>query len=176
MEFLRNELPEFITIGHVEKVHGVQGGLKVRPLTDYPPRFKELTSLQVERRTGQISEYQIEQVSLQGNSVYLKLQGLDSRDAAESLRGAYLNIPRAEILPLDEGEFYFFEVVGFEVVTNAGRSLGLIEEVLDMPANAVLRVTTQDKEHLIPVIPDVIEQVNRESGRVVVNPIDGLLD
>ncbi len=170
------DLPDFIAVGYVEKAHGVKGELKVRPMTDQPSRFGILDSVQIETRDGQTSTHDIEVVQVRSGSVILKLAGVDSRDAAAALRGAYINIPREEALPLDEGEFYYFEVIGFEVLTLEGQRLGIIEEVMDLPANAVLRVVEGGKEYLIPVIPEVIDTVDRDGERIVINPIAGLLD
>ena len=170
------ELPEYIAVGFVKKAHGVDGQIAVQPLTDYPPRFKQLAAVQVEMPTGDVSWHEIEHVSCREDRVFLKLRGVNSREQAATLKGAYLNIPRTEALPLKEGEFYFFEVIGFQVVTRQGRRVGAIVEVLDMPANAVLRVVKDGREHLIPVIPDVMVEVDRKGETIVIDPLDGLLE
>lgn len=170
------ELPDFVAVGYVEKAHGIKGELKIQPLTDHPSRFGVLRSVQVEMRDGQTRVHEIEGAQVRSRCVILKLAGVDSRDAAAALRGAYINIPREDVLPLEDGDFYYFEVIGFEVATVEGQRLGIIEEVMDLPANAVLKVNEGDKEYLIPVIPEVIDTVDREGERIIINPISGLLD
>lgn len=174
---MTRQLPDFVVVGYVEKAHGVKGELRVKALTDHPPRFNDLQYLQTELRNGSVQEHEIESVLVRQDCVYLKLANINRREQAEALKGALLSIKRDEVLPLSGNDFYYYEVLDFVVETNDGRALGRIREVYDYPANAVLSVIAAgNREVLIPVIPSVIEKVDRENCRIIINPIDGLFD
>jgi len=84
--------PERISIGFVEKAHGVKGELKIRPLTDYPPRFKELSAVFVELRNGTVDTFDVERALVRDRHVFLKLDGVSDRDEATNLKGSYIQI------------------------------------------------------------------------------------
>jgi len=87
-----------------------------------------------------------------------------------------VQVPFEEAMPLPEGDFYLFELVGLQVFTVAGEYLGVIEEILETGANDVLVVKTQAQaEILLPSIPDVVKSVEPDAGRVLVELIDGLI-
>ena len=167
--------PQHVVIGVVQKAHGVKGQIKVRPLTDDPHRFKRLRSVLVESRSGVQKWLGISEVRIDGGTVVLRLDGVENREAAKDLNGAYLSIRYEEILPLEEGAFYHFEVIGFEVHTTTGEYQGDVERVMDLPANDVLVVKNKHREILLPVIKDVIRKVDREKKRIIIEAVDGLL-
>jgi 16S rRNA processing protein RimM len=107
----------------------------------------------------------------------LQLEGVADRDAAERLRGALVQIAIQDALPLDEGEYYEYQVVGIEVETEAGEPLGEIVEVLNLPeANDVFVVAGERGEVLLPVTQEVVVDLDLEARRLVVHLLPGLLD
>lgn len=165
-----------VVIGVVERAHGVKGEVKVKPLTDFPQRFKKLKTVNVELTGGLTREVEIIKAALRRESVYLTLKGIDTREEAEALRGGYLHISLEQLVPLAADEFYHFEVIGFEVRTTEKEFLGIVDEVLALPANDVLVVKAGEREHLIPVVKDVIKKIDRARGQITIHVIDGLLD
>ena len=172
----KKRLSDFVAIGVVEKAHGVKGDVKVRPVTDYPPRFKSLHKVIVEAPAGEVEELEISKVLVCGNVVYLNFKGIDTRDKAQALRGALINVKKEDVLPLEEGRFYHFEILGFEVKTTSGEFLGNVEEVMDLPANAVLVVKNKNREYLIPVIQDVVKKMDMGNGEIIIESMEGLLE
>ena len=167
--------PDQIVIGRIVKPQGVRGEVKVKPLTDHPPRFTELKSVTVELTSGETLELTISDVSLRGTFVYLTFDGIGTREQAERLRGGWIQIHKEEVLPLADDEFYGFEVEGFVVRTVEGKRLGVVEEVLDLPANAVFVVREGEQEWLIPAIKEVVRELNRETRELVIQPLEGML-
>ena len=107
----------------------------------------------------------------------LTLEGCTTRDAAEVLRGAMVEIAMADAVPLNEEEYYHFQVIGMQVVTDAGDVLGQITDVFTVPgANDVFVVHGTRGEILIPVIEDVVINLDKETGRVLIHMLPGLLD
>jgi len=98
----------------------------------------------------------------------VKLQGIDNRTLAELFRGRYLEVPEGEMRELAAGRFYHHQVVGLAVVTESGESIGVVEEVLERPANDVWVSRQGTIEHLIPATKDAVLEVDVTNGRVVV--------
>ena len=167
---------DFVAIGIVEKAHGIKGKVRVKPITDYPPRFKLLESVIIENRSGESRRLAVSEISVGDRVVYLRLESIETREEAEQLRGTYLGIRRDEVLTLEDDRFYHFEIIGFNVITVSGREIGYVEEVMDLTANAVLVVRNVGCESLIPVIKDVIKEIDKDNRKILIDPINGLID
>ncbi len=168
--------PEFVLVGQIIKPHGVLGAVKVKPLTDDPKRFLSLKTVFLGEEDKAGEQYVIERVQFQNSNLILTFEHINSRDEAEQWRRQYIQIPTSEALPLPEGEHYFYELVGLLVVTNKGDKIGVVKDIVSYPANDVIVVKSDDKEILIPDIPDIVERIDMDAGEIVINPMPGLLD
>ncbi|WP_374687386.1 ribosome maturation factor RimM [Promineifilum sp.] len=165
--------PRFLAVGRVLKPHGVRGEVRVEPLTDDPARFKQLTHIYVgERNPRRVA---IEGVRFHQSWVLLRLDGYPTRTEAELLRNELLQVTEAEAVPLEEGEYYLYQLEGLAVYTEAGVHLGRLTDVLETGANNVFIVQGPKGELLIPDIPDVVQDVDIAGGRLVIRPLPGLL-
>ena len=172
----KNALPDFVIIGKITRPHGVRGTLRIEPITDDPQRFKLLSKIYIQCENGSQVEYDIANVNIANRYILLDLQQINTRNDAELLRGCYIEIPRQECLPLPEGEHYYFELIGFYVVSNQGKVIGELLDIHSYPANDVYVVKNDDKEILIPAVDEFIEHVDFETCTININPIDGLLE
>jgi 16S rRNA processing protein RimM len=152
-----------IRVGQVAGAYGLEGAVKVIPLTDFGDRFDAGSSLVLEGAPRHVEWSRTGQLGL-----VLKLRGIDNRTMAELFRGRYLEVPEESVRPLAEGRFYHHQVVGLTVLTSSGRALGTIAEVLERPANDVWVTREGVVEHLIPATRDAVVEVDIEAGRVVV--------
>jgi 16S rRNA processing protein RimM len=169
--------PRYLTIGRITRPHGVRGEVRVEPRTDLPERFAWLERVYI--RDGDPVAMTVERARLHQGIVILKLDGCDSRDDAEALRGQWVLVPTEEAIPLEEGELFLYQLVDMDVVTADGEPLGTVEEVLQTGANDVLVIRTQDepsRQVLVPDIPDVVLEVDLEAGRIVVQLPPGLVE
>lgn len=169
----RDTEPRFLVIGEVTKPHGVRGEVRVMPLTDRPERFSWLQEVFLDENGA--SRAVVETARLHQGFVLLKLQGIDDRDAAETLRGKMLAIPADQAIPLAEDEYYLRDLLGVAVVTEDGEPLGEIIDVIETGANNVFVAQGPRGEILIPDIPDVVLEIDLENGRMSVRPLPGLL-
>lgn len=152
-----------IRVGQVVGAYGVEGAVKVLPLTDFDERFDPGASVMVEGAARQV------EWSREGHpGLVVKLRGIDNRTMAELLRGRYLEIPEGETKKLEQGRFYHRQVVGLSAVTASGEPLGVIAEVLERPANDVWVSREGRIEHLIPAVKDAVLEVDLAAHRVVV--------
>jgi 16S rRNA processing protein RimM len=109
------------------------------------------------------------------NRLLVRFEGVGDREAANSLRGRVLLVRQEDAPPLPADRYWVHEVVGIEVVTEAGRSLGKIREVLHNPANDVWLVEGDGREFLIPALRDVVTNVDPSARQAVIREVPGLL-
>jgi 16S rRNA processing protein RimM len=167
--------PRYLAIGQVAGAHGIQGELKVSILTEEPTRFDRLAVVYVGRAEEQPQPRQVVAYRFHHERVLLRLLGCDDRASAEALRGAYIQVPIEEAIPLKEGEYYEHQIVGLQVSTTAGESLGEVVEILYTGANDVYVVkSTGRRDILLPAIAGVVVEVDLEAGRLVVEIPEGL--
>ncbi|MCJ7548398.1 MAG: ribosome maturation factor RimM [Anaerolineae bacterium] len=153
--------------------HGVRGELRAKVLTDHPERLASVEILYVGEK---LSPHKVMGVRQHQDAALIMLEGYEDRTAAEVLRGSLLYVTVEDAVPLDEDEFYEFQIEGLAVVTDEGELLGEIVEVFTAPgANDVFVVHGPLGELLIPAIEDVVIELNPDAGRIVVHPLPGLL-
>jgi 16S rRNA processing protein RimM len=150
-------------VGQVTAAFGVEGAVKVLPLTDFDDRFDKGATLVLEG-----SERVVEWSRNVGGGLVVKLRGIDNRTVAELYRGRYLEIPEHAARPAAEGAFYHHQVVGLDVCTESGRNMGRIEEVLERPANDVWVSRDAKVEYLIPATKDAVKVVDLHHRKVTV--------
>jgi 16S rRNA processing protein RimM len=151
--------------------HGVRGELKCRVITDFPTqRFKSGTRLLIRS-----DSWNVRSARVRGDIVYLRLHRLDDRNAAEALRGQDILVPRAEAMPLPDGQFYWDQVIGLRVEDTTGHQLGSVTDILETGANDVYIVHGPAGEILVPAIKDVVQVIDPPAGRMVIDPLPGML-
>lgn len=165
--------PRFLVIGEVVKPHGVRGEMRIRPHTELPERFAWLEQIYMDAERPRAIK--VESVRFHKQWVLLKLADYNDRNAVESLRGELLLVPEAEALPLKEDEYYLYELEGLAVFSDTGEALGELREVLETKANNVFIVQGDRGEILLPDIPEVVQHIDFENGRLIVHLLPGLL-
>lgn len=166
-------MSRFLVIGRITKPHGVRGEVRVAPITDLPERFTWLDSVYVGESAP--VKMPVEGARVHNSKVLLKLEGYDDRNAADTLRGALLQVPEDEGLPLEEGEYYLYQLEGLDVFSDSDEHLGSIVDILETKANNVFVVHGDRGEILLPDIEEVITTIDFDAGRMVVNLLPGLL-
>lgn len=169
--------PRYLAVGRVQRPHGVRGEVRVEILTGYPERLDRHAAFYLAHPHSPeaVRRYPVEQLRLHRNVLLLKLGGCDNRNAAEALRGMLVQVPIEDAVPLEEGEYYLYQVVGVQVETEDGEPLGRVIEVLDTGANDVYVVGGPRGEVLLPAIKDVVLELDLDARRLVVRLMPGLL-
>ncbi len=143
-------------------------------MTDVPERFEWLEAVYVGERNPR--RMTIESVRYHQDYVLLKLAGYPSRNEAEQLRGELLQVLESEAVPLEEDEYFLHQLLDLDVITDDGRGIGRLVEVLETGANNVFVVEGPNGQILLPDIPDVIKEIDIEGGRMIITPLEGLID
>ena len=161
--------PTRVAVGRVVRAHGVRGEVGINPHTEVEDRFAPGAVLSLEDGRS----LTVKAIRRHRGRPLLAFEGVEDRDAAERLRGAYLFVPVEALSPLPEGSFWPHELEGCEVVTTDGRSLGVLAEVLRGPANDVWVARGDEGDTLIPALKDVVASVDLDGRRIEVRE-DGL--
>ena len=155
---------ERIVIGRVGAAHGIRGELRIIPLTDFPERFPALREVMVGDEL-----LHIESVKPQGKNFLMRFREYAVREDAQRLTGRLLTVARADAAPLDEGEYYVFDIVGLTVYDEEDNELGTVENVLRTGSNDVYAVHSEDgREILIPALRSVVREIDVPGGRMTV--------
>ncbi|NLP34713.1 MAG: ribosome maturation factor RimM [Clostridiales bacterium] len=165
----------YLRVGVISSTHGIRGEVKVYPTTDDVNRFKELKEVILD--TGKdLLPLEIENVKFFKKMVILKFKGINDINDIEKYRGKDLLVTRENAVPLEENEYFIYDVLGSVVVTEDGTQLGILEEILTTSANDVYVVRTDtNKEILLPSIKECILDINLEEKKITVHLMDGLL-
>lgn len=174
-DYLKSEL-RYLAIGQVVRAHGVRGEISVVVLTDFPERF-ETTEWVYLGNEFEAEPYRLKKYRWHNKHILLTLDGVSDRTRAEQLKEQLVQVPIEEAIALPEGSYYLYQLIGLQVVTTEGKTLGTIADILETKANDVYVVTTEDSEQelLLPGIPEVIKSVDIEKGQVTVELIEGLI-
>jgi len=159
-------------IGIIGAPHGINGAMRIRIISDFPERLTTLTHVFIgddpQRRRLR---------SLRGASpsAVLEINGISSRDEASMYRGMSLYMHIRDAKPLDEGEYYWHQLIDMIVVNAAGETLGTLTGILQTGANDVYVVTQPDgAELLLPAIKDVVLDIDLPRKRMVAKPLEYL--
>jgi len=167
-----NDAADWVVIGVIAGAHGVKGEMKVNLETDFPERFKRLRTIYAGKDHVPMG---VESARRLGDRVAIRLADCTDRDAAQALHGTLLFIPASDMMPLPAHTYYRDQIVGLRVVTTAGDPLGTITEILATGSNDVYVARDEQREILIPALKEIVREVDIPGGRMVIEPVDGLL-
>lgn len=172
--------PAFLLVGKIVNTHGVRGELKIVPQTDFPEeRFAKGSVLYA--FTSASSE-QGEQLKVQASRIHkgtwiVKFEEYNNINDVLRFKGGVLKVSKADQVELEDGQYYYHEIIGCEVFTENGDRLGSVKEILAPAANDVWVVKREgNKDLLIPVIDEVVLDVDIVQKRITIHVLEGLLD
>ena len=162
-------------IGYVIKPHGIKGELKVKSVSPFPERFKDLEKIYIKQEA--LNTYSIERVRIANKYIYLKLVEVISRNEAELLRECEILVEKKDLISLSADEYFIHDLVGCDIVAENGEELGKLIDVMQMTSNDVYVIRSQEgKEILLPAIKDVIKNIDIKTRKIKIHLINGLRD
>ena len=164
-----------VPLGEIVATHGLDGWLKLNPFNPDSSALSAGMEVCLEK-SGQQSLHQLQSSKPHKRQFLIKLRGVESIDAAQPLIGSTLLISDAALDPLEPGQYYHYQVIGFAVVDVNGAPVGTITGTLSTAGGELYVVRGADKEHLIPAVKEIIEKVDFDARKVIVNPPQGLWD
>jgi 16S rRNA processing protein RimM len=158
----------YLAIGRIVGVHGVRGDLKMEIHTQHPERIPDLRRIYL---NDDPTPVRLRGARLHAGQALLSLESITDRDAAEALRGSVVRISGSQARPLEEGEFYHYQLIGLQAVTEEGIALGELQEIIEAGEVDVYVVRdAAGKEHLFPALRDVVLEIDPAAKRLVVRP------
>ena len=160
--------PRAVVLGRVGAPHGVRGWVKVSSYTEPAagiagdPRWTLV-------HAGQSRQVRVLESKRAGQNLAVRLEGIDTMDAARLLNGAEIQVERSELPAAGPHEHYLHDMLGLEAVNRDGVVLGRVDGFLEMPAHPVMVLRDGKVERLVPVVPERLVAVDLEAGRVTVD-------
>jgi 16S rRNA processing protein RimM len=172
----QNLKPKFVVIGRVKRAHGTKGEVQLQVLTDYPGKIKQGLEVFV-TETGGERRLTLEGVRAARNVLILKFEGIDSRDDVEAVKGRLIEIPFEAAEKLPPGSYWYHDIIGILVYDSSEHLIGRVEDIMRTGGNDVYLVRNEKgKEFLIPAIKEVIKKVDVAKRKMVIEPMEGLLE
>lgn len=158
-------MKQYITIGTVAKPQGIRGEIKVTPLTDNNERFFALKYVIIDN-----TEYKVTHARVVPQGVYLSLEGVYDRNAAELLRGKDLSVRRNDAVKSDSERYFIVDIIGCKIADDKG-AFATVKDVLQYGSGADVFEATMHKGGYIsfPALSDVIEKIDVENSMIYVN-------
>ncbi|MEK0316065.1 ribosome maturation factor RimM [Cohnella sp. 56] len=170
---------QLLNVGKIVNTHGVRGEIKVWPQTDFPDvRFRAGSRLLLvnPEAGGQPVEVEVVGAREQKNMFVVRIKGWDDINQVEKYKGWELKVEAENRVELEADEYYLSDIVGCEVVTEEGETLGHIKEILSPGANDVWVVKRpKGSDLLLPFIDEVVKEVDVAARKVKVHLMEGLL-
>ena len=167
--------PARLIVARLRKPHGLKGEVTVFPLTDDPAGVftpgRALTMVGLDG--APIGDLVVDQGRPYHREWLLKFRGVDHRDRFDGVRDVLLTAAAEELTPPAEGEVYLHELVGFALMDGEGGALGVVSDVLELPAGVTLEVQGPKREFLLPYRKEFIRRVERAERRLVVELPEG---
>jgi len=154
----------------------VRGEVLATPLLNFQSILSPQQQVNIVMRSGTVISGTIRSIKQSGRSVAIAFCGIDNPEDAAVLRGAMIKVDSSALPVLDEGEYYYHEIIGLDVITTSGEHLGRIADIIETGSNDVYCIKGNGKEYLVPAIRDVIESIDIPGKCMKIRPIEGLID
>ena len=153
----------------------MRGLLKIRSYADSEATFLRAKVIYLRAPKGGVERWELLSIKPHKGHFLMELKGLQTRDKAEEYRDADIYIEKS-LLSKEEGEFFWYELMDLRVYLVTGEYIGKICEIIETGSNDVYVVKKKEKEYLIPAIEEVIREVDIKNNRMVIDPLEGLLE
>ena len=161
-------------IGIILKPQGIKGEIKIKPVSPDPDRFYDLEHVFI--NSVEVQKYIVEKIRVSGEFVFLKFDGVNSRNEAEELRGKEILVMQDQLIDLEKNEYFVHDLIGCSVIDQNGNLVGEIVDIMQQSSNDIYVIKdSQAREHLIPAISDVIKQVDIAGKKIFIHVMEGLL-
>jgi 16S rRNA processing protein RimM len=166
---------DLILIGKLTKLHGIKGMLKLASFAESIDVFYDIDWIYLKKSDGSFTKKQIETVSPHKTGALVSFTSVQGIEDAEKLVGYELYVEKEALEDLPEGEYYRYELIGLEVITDEGIHLGKIEELVPTGSNDVFVIRDKGKENMIPATKEVIKNIDIAKGKMIIRPLEKMI-
>jgi 16S rRNA processing protein RimM len=168
---------ELLPLGRISKPHGLNGEVRVFLYSGNLDSITELNRLFIYKKEHEKPvEFNIANLRIQNNTTIIGLEGINTIEEAAELRGSIVMVDKCDLPEPKEDEYYWFQLIGLDVVTIDGKFVGTVKNLIDREPQALLVVENNNKEFLIPMVDTIVQGVELEESEVIITPIEGLFD
>ena len=157
-------MQDLIRIGLIVKPQGIRGEVKVQPLTDDINRYKNLKEVIIDDKN-----YRVTSTVIGGGTVFLSLFGVSDRNTAETFRGKYIYVTRENAIPLEEGRYFIFDIIGCNVLTDSGKEIGQVTDVFSSRTDVFTVKCIDGRVLRFPFLKDLVTSVDVANKKIIVN-------
>lgn len=165
-----------VPVGKIVGTHGIRGLLKVYSYSGNIQSLQSAGTVFLKGKDGRLLEYSVKSVSAHAGGFILGLNDFTDINQVLSLNGSELCLKLSQLPAPDEGEYYWRDLIGLAVQTDQGVDLGTLVDIFETGSSDIYVVRGSSKEYLIPAIADVITLVDIPGKKMIITPLDGLLD
>lgn len=162
-------------LGYITKTKGLDGEVILFLDVDYPEDYEEMESVFVEQ-SKKLVPYFFDYIDIKGKKVIAHFEDIDDIEQAKTLVGCKLFMPLDSLPDLEEGQFYYHQIIGFTVVDQEKGALGKVAKIYDHTNQDLISMEYQGKEVLIPIVDEIVIKAHLEAEQIEVNLPEGLLD
>jgi 16S rRNA processing protein RimM len=167
---------DYYYLGKILKTHGNKGHVMIHLDVDDPENYNNLESVYLDLH-GERIPFFIASLELKHNrKALVHFQDFNTIEDAESLSGLEIYLPVKVLPQLKGNRFYYHEIIGFHVTDQQHGDIGVIEDVLDLPHQALLQIRFGEKEILVPVVDEIILKVDKRNKNLLILAPEGLID
>lgn len=166
---------EYIKVGRIINTHGIKGEVKVYPLTDNINRFERLKTVYIgDNRL----EVEIEKVKYHKGIVILKFKEFFNINEVLKFKEDFIYIDEKDKIDLPQDHYFVFDIVDSTVFNTDEEKIGIVTQVIQSTSNDVYVVKSHDKnkEYLIPAVKEFVIDVDIENKRIIIDPIEGMIE
>ncbi len=168
-------MKEKILIGVIGRTYGIKGYVTVKSYSDFPERFTAMKEMKLS--DGNEEEiFNIEDAYIRNNRIYVKFEGVNSREEAMRFNGKKIFINKDERVNLEEGRYYISDLIDSDVYDKNNQCIGVVKDIINNGATDILVIRDGKTENLVPMVKEFIDIIDTDNKKVVISPIEGMID
>ena len=166
---------KFFRIGKVVDSHGMDGEIKVLPITDNPEIFDEIDFMMLSKNGNVVKSYKLEYLSYRTQYFLCKLMEINSLDKAKEIKGLDIVIPENMLPETQSGEVYWKDIEGSKVFDSENNEIGILQDYMETGGSDIFNIVDNaGKEYLISNNPEHVLEINEKEKKIIINK-DGLV-
>jgi len=165
-----------VEVGEITGPHGVRGEVKLRSHLVGNLQLGDVSEVYLALPSGEKIKKKLLNARQVPKGLLLSIEGVNDRDEAEKLRGTVVEVDAGLLPPEEEGEYYWFRLIGLKVVSVDNEEIGVVTNLVAGAGHDLLIVSREGREVMVPFVEPLLVEVDLEAGRVLIDPPEGLLD
>ena len=145
-------------------------------MTDSPARFRTLKKVLIGRNDGDVAETTVEHATVEDRGIRVKVASVRDRKGAEGIVGSFVFVDEKDRISVPKGTYFVDDIIGLEVVDQDENSIGVVKEVLNLPAHDVYVLDSGGREVMVPAVNEFVEYIDLKTRIMRVKLIEGMVD